>query len=204
MAPARPRPSASWRRCSGPRARRCCCARRILSGPRPSSNLKSGASGPAPRSSVPRQAAIRQPCSTTRCRPPRRAHTDYVIVDTAGRLHTKTNLMAELEKMRRTAQRIIPGRAARNLAGHGRHHRAERSAAGAAVHRVGGRHRHRADQARRHRQGRRGGCDLARDGRCPCAMWGSAKRSEICCLSIPRISWIRYSLNRVRASHLKS
>ncbi len=36
-------------------------------------------------------------------------HTDYVIIDTAGRLHTKTNLMAELEKMRRTAQRIIPG-----------------------------------------------------------------------------------------------
>src|SRR5438445_5028146 len=36
-------------------------------------------------------------------------HTDYVIVDTAGRLHTKTNLMAELEKMRRTAQRIVPG-----------------------------------------------------------------------------------------------
>jgi fused signal recognition particle receptor len=34
---------------------------------------------------------------------------DYVIVDTAGRLHTKVNLMAELEKMRRTAQRIIPG-----------------------------------------------------------------------------------------------
>jgi len=36
-------------------------------------------------------------------------HNDYVIVDTAGRLHTKTNLMAELDKMRRTAQRIIPG-----------------------------------------------------------------------------------------------
>ncbi|HEX4229827.1 MAG TPA: signal recognition particle-docking protein FtsY [Bryobacteraceae bacterium] len=34
---------------------------------------------------------------------------DYVIVDTAGRLHTKENLMAELEKMRRTAQRVIPG-----------------------------------------------------------------------------------------------
>lgn len=33
---------------------------------------------------------------------------DYVIVDTAGRLHTKSNLMAELEKMRRTAQRIVP------------------------------------------------------------------------------------------------
>jgi len=36
-------------------------------------------------------------------------HTDSVIVDTAGRLHTKTSLMAELEKMKRTAQRIIPG-----------------------------------------------------------------------------------------------
>jgi fused signal recognition particle receptor len=36
-------------------------------------------------------------------------HVDCVIVDTAGRLHTKQNLMMELEKMRRTAQRIIPG-----------------------------------------------------------------------------------------------
>ncbi|MGA2436115.1 MAG: signal recognition particle-docking protein FtsY [Bryobacteraceae bacterium] len=35
--------------------------------------------------------------------------TDYVIVDTAGRLHTKANLMAELEKMRRTAARLAPG-----------------------------------------------------------------------------------------------
>lgn len=35
--------------------------------------------------------------------------TDYVIVDTAGRLHTKQNLMQELEKMTRTAQRIVPG-----------------------------------------------------------------------------------------------
>jgi fused signal recognition particle receptor len=34
---------------------------------------------------------------------------DYVIVDTAGRLHTKDNLMAELEKMRRTAARVVPG-----------------------------------------------------------------------------------------------
>jgi fused signal recognition particle receptor len=33
--------------------------------------------------------------------------TDYVIVDTAGRLHTKSNLMAELEKMRRTAGRVV-------------------------------------------------------------------------------------------------
>jgi fused signal recognition particle receptor len=33
---------------------------------------------------------------------------DVVIVDTAGRLHTKNSLMAELDKMRRTTQRIIP------------------------------------------------------------------------------------------------
>jgi fused signal recognition particle receptor len=34
---------------------------------------------------------------------------DFVIVDTAGRLHTKSNLMAELEKMKRTASKLIPG-----------------------------------------------------------------------------------------------
>ena len=34
---------------------------------------------------------------------------DVVLVDTAGRLHTKSNLMAELEKMKRTAAKIIPG-----------------------------------------------------------------------------------------------
>jgi fused signal recognition particle receptor len=33
---------------------------------------------------------------------------DVIIVDTAGRLHTKSGLMAELDKMRRTAQRLIP------------------------------------------------------------------------------------------------
>ncbi len=35
--------------------------------------------------------------------------TDVVIVDTAGRLHTKSNLMGELEKMKRTAAKIVPG-----------------------------------------------------------------------------------------------
>jgi fused signal recognition particle receptor len=33
---------------------------------------------------------------------------DYVIVDTAGRLQTKENLMAELQKMGRTARKVIP------------------------------------------------------------------------------------------------
>jgi fused signal recognition particle receptor len=34
---------------------------------------------------------------------------DEVIVDTAGRLHTKHNLMAELEKVRKVCARAVPG-----------------------------------------------------------------------------------------------
>jgi fused signal recognition particle receptor len=34
---------------------------------------------------------------------------DVVLIDTAGRLHTKTNLMEELEKIRRTAGKKMPG-----------------------------------------------------------------------------------------------
>jgi fused signal recognition particle receptor len=35
--------------------------------------------------------------------------TDVLIVDTAGRLHTKTNLMEELKKVRRIIDREVPG-----------------------------------------------------------------------------------------------
>jgi fused signal recognition particle receptor len=34
---------------------------------------------------------------------------DILLVDTAGRLHTRENLMRELEKIRRVASRIVPG-----------------------------------------------------------------------------------------------
>lgn len=34
---------------------------------------------------------------------------DVVLVDTAGRLHTKANLMEELRKVRRTIERVLPG-----------------------------------------------------------------------------------------------
>ena len=34
---------------------------------------------------------------------------DVVLVDTAGRLHTRTNLMNELDKIRRIAEREVPG-----------------------------------------------------------------------------------------------
>src|SRR6185436_18533704 len=36
-------------------------------------------------------------------------NSDVLIVDTAGRLHTESNLMAELEKMKRIAKREVPG-----------------------------------------------------------------------------------------------
>jgi fused signal recognition particle receptor len=39
----------------------------------------------------------------------RARNADVVIVDTAGRLHTKMNLMAELDKMTRTATKVVPG-----------------------------------------------------------------------------------------------
>ena len=35
-------------------------------------------------------------------------NTDILIIDTAGRLHTKVNLMGELEKMYRVIERLIP------------------------------------------------------------------------------------------------
>jgi fused signal recognition particle receptor len=34
---------------------------------------------------------------------------DPILVDTAGRLHTRLNLMSELEKIRRVASREVPG-----------------------------------------------------------------------------------------------
>jgi fused signal recognition particle receptor len=39
----------------------------------------------------------------------RRGGTDVLLIDTAGRLHTKVNLMAELDKVQRVIQRQLPG-----------------------------------------------------------------------------------------------
>ena len=49
-------------------------------------------------------AALYDACTAAKAR-----GTDVLIVDTAGRLNTKTDLMKELDKMRRTAERLIPG-----------------------------------------------------------------------------------------------
>ncbi|CAA9452844.1 MAG: Signal recognition particle receptor FtsY [uncultured Rubrobacteraceae bacterium] len=39
----------------------------------------------------------------------KRGGTDVLLIDTAGRLHTKANLMAELDKVRRVIDRQLPG-----------------------------------------------------------------------------------------------
>jgi fused signal recognition particle receptor len=39
----------------------------------------------------------------------KRDGTDILLIDTAGRLHTKVNLMAELEKVKRVIERQLPG-----------------------------------------------------------------------------------------------
>jgi fused signal recognition particle receptor len=49
-------------------------------------------------------AALYDACAAAKAR-----NIQILIVDTAGRLHTKTDLMKELDKMRRTAQKLIPG-----------------------------------------------------------------------------------------------
>jgi fused signal recognition particle receptor len=49
-------------------------------------------------------AALYDACTAAKAR-----GSQVLIVDTAGRLHTKTDLMKELDKMRRTAEKLVPG-----------------------------------------------------------------------------------------------
>ena len=49
-------------------------------------------------------AALYDACTAAKAR-----NTDILIADTAGRLHTKSDLMKELDKMRRTAEKLILG-----------------------------------------------------------------------------------------------
>ena len=49
-------------------------------------------------------AALYDACTAAKAR-----NTDILIADTAGRLHTKSDLMKELDKMRRTAEKLVPG-----------------------------------------------------------------------------------------------
>ena len=109
---------------------------------------------------------------------------DVILIDTAGRLHNKTNLMNELNKISRIVARELP-------AGSGRHHRPERPDSGKTVQGNRGGHGHCPDQAGRHRQGRhchrRGGrpansrevCGRGRAGRRPDALQREGIRGSI-------------------------
>ena len=55
------------------------------------------------------KAPIRPRSSSTRSRRARRRAAIRSSIDTAGRLHTRVNLMNELEKIRRIASREVPG-----------------------------------------------------------------------------------------------
>ena len=77
--------------------------------PPPSSSSKSGRTGPASTWCVRARARIRRRSCSMRSAPPRPRHRDPVLVDTAGRLHTRVNLMNELDKIRRIAAREVAG-----------------------------------------------------------------------------------------------
>ena len=86
-------------------AGRCCSPPATRSAPPPPSSSARGPSGRVPSSSAAPRAVIPRPSSSTASSAPRRASIDLVLADTAGRLHTKTNLMDELRKVRRVAEK---------------------------------------------------------------------------------------------------
>ena len=104
-ASARRRPSARSPTSRSPRGRRCCWPPATRSGPRPPSSsttwaeragaeLVRGSEGGDPSAVV--FDAVERAASRD---------IDLVLADTAGRLHTKTNLMEELRKVRRVAEK---------------------------------------------------------------------------------------------------
>ena len=81
-------------------------------------------------------------------------HVDVLIVDTAGRLHTQTHLMRELEKIRNVIRATDSRLAPRSLARHRRHEWPKRDPSGRGFHQEHWLHRGDPYQARRYRQGR--------------------------------------------------
>ena len=145
------------------REKLCCSAPPTPFARPPLNNSKFGDSAPEQKSSRPKPGGDPAAVSIDALQAATARNIDYVVVDTAGRLHTKTNLMAELEKMRRTAQRIIPGAPHETLlvmdATTGQNGLQQ-----ARLFTEPRGHRHRADQTRWHRQRRSRGGDFPRVG----------------------------------------
>lgn len=89
---------------------------------------------------------------------------DVLLIDTAGRLHNKKNLMDELGKIARHRRPRGAGRDETQLHRTRRHHRAERRLTGRSVRRGGGYRRDHSHQAGRDGQGRRGAGHRLRAG----------------------------------------
>jgi fused signal recognition particle receptor len=89
--------------------RSSCCAPPTPSAPPPSSSSKSGASAPA--SPVVRQGPGSDPSAVLfdAVQAAAARKVDYVLVDTAGRLQTKENLMAGAAEDEPHARKVIPG-----------------------------------------------------------------------------------------------
>ena len=81
---------------------------------------------------------------------------DIVIVDTAGRLDNKKNLMDELEKITRVIKKKLPSAPHEVLSGARRQHRPDGRAPGEELREDRRRHRRDHHQARRHGEGRGG------------------------------------------------
>ena len=77
--------------------------------PRPSSSWRSGRSAPASISCARSRGADPAAVTFDAVSAAKARGRDVVIVDTAGRLHTRANLMAELDKIRRVVGREVPG-----------------------------------------------------------------------------------------------
>ena len=105
--------------------RTCCSARPTPSArPRPTS-CRPGGTGSAPRSCEVRRAPTRPAWPSTRCKQGIERGVDVVIIDTAGRLHTKTGPDGRAGQGQAGHREAGPGR--RGAAGARRHDRAERA-----------------------------------------------------------------------------
>ena len=88
--------------------------------------------------------------------------SDALIIDTAGRLHTKSNLMDELAKLRRVVERQLPGAPHETLMVLDAPTGQNGFAQARMFHEAIGLTRRLPDQARRHREGRDRRPDRAR------------------------------------------
>ena len=129
---------------------------------------------------------------------------DLVIADTAGRLHTKSNLMDELSKIRRIIDKRLPGARARDALRPRRHDRPERARPGEGVPRGGRADRDRADRSST-RPPRAASSSPSRTpsrSRSGSSGWGAGRATSS--RSTPTRSWRRSSPETLAADRLVS